>query len=238
MGAAWLLPGWAALLEPTLQALKELGVPARAAPLTSMHFSIDCLCLTELQLDTLLWEASGGQAVSSAPPPHPKTGQESQPHSPIRTVTALDGRSLRPHPALICRKPWPPNPMRSQGSLMALLSSAQGHAVLLVSAVWTVPGGHWASRGPCCAIYKRQKIKPRGGGCRELGQFVGLSSPGLCTFRGRLPASPAGCPSACLSLRGLLLALGVTQKGPLDLPLGLSSVWGAPGKGTPPSKTC
>lgn len=105
MGAAWLLPGWAALLEPTLQALKELGVPARAAPLTSMHFSIDCLCLTELQLDTLLWEASGGQAVSSAPPPHPKTRQESQPHSPIRTVTALDGRSLRPHPALICRKP-------------------------------------------------------------------------------------------------------------------------------------
>ena len=120
---------------------------------------------------------------------------------------------------------------------MALLSSAQGHAVLLVSAVWTVPGGHWASRAPCCAIYKCQKIKPRGRGCRELGQFAGISPPALCAFRGCLPeltsmlsvglsvfeGPPPGCPS-----------LGVTQKGPLGLPLGLGSVGGGTGKGHPP----
>ena len=205
-----------------------------------MHFFIGYLCLTELQLETLLLEALGCGGVGRpcpVPLPHPKTGQE-KPASVPPSVRwqHWTGCTVRPHPALICGKPWPPSPLRSQGALMALLSSAQGHAVLLVSAVWTVPGGHWASRGPCCAIYKHQKIKPRGRGCRELGQFAGISPLVLCAFRGRLPeltsmlsvglsvfeGPPPGCPS-----------LGVTQKGPLGLPLGLGSVGGAPGKGTP-----
>ena len=50
MGAAWLFPGWAALLEPTLQALKELGTsedPGREMLLVHnlMHFddiSVHC----------------------------------------------------------------------------------------------------------------------------------------------------------------------------------------------------
>ena len=122
------------------------------------------------------------------PPPSQGWAGKASLSSPICKVAALDWAHSKAPSSLICGKPWPPNPMRSQGSLMALLSSAQGHTVPLVSAVWTVPGGHWASRGPCCAIYKRQKSKPRGRGCRELGQFAGLSSPGLYDFRGRLPA--------------------------------------------------
>lgn len=65
------LPGCAALLDPMLQALEQLGAPAHAAPLAWMPFSIVCLCLTKLVLEVLLWEASRGQAMSSAP--HPTT---------------------------------------------------------------------------------------------------------------------------------------------------------------------
>lgn len=80
LGAAWLLPGWAAFLEPTLQALEELRV-LTCCPLGLMHFSIDCLCLTELQLETLLWEALGAR-LSSAAPPIPRLGRKSQPQFP------------------------------------------------------------------------------------------------------------------------------------------------------------
>ena len=49
-------------------------LPAHAAPLAWMPFSIVCLCLTKLELEVLIWEASRGEAMSSAP--HPTTRQE------------------------------------------------------------------------------------------------------------------------------------------------------------------
>lgn len=46
--------------------------------------------------------------------------------------------------------------------------------------------------------------------------------------------SPADCPSARLSLRGLLLALGVTQKGPPGPASGSGLCGRCTGKGHPP----
>lgn len=207
-----------------------------------MHFFIGCLCLTELQLETLLPEAwVGGRwgRPCPAPLPHPNTGQE-KPASVPPSVRwqHLTGCTVRPHPALIWGKPWPPSPVHSQGALMALPSSAQGHAVLLlVSAVWTVPGGHWASRGPCCAIYKHQKIKPRGRGCRELGQFAGLSSPALDAFRGRLPelTSMLSVGLSVFEASSWLSVPWCHSEGPPGPASGSGLCGeGAPGKGTPP----
>ena len=240
MGAAWLFPGWAALLEPTLQALKELGVPARAAPLTSMHFSIDCLCLTELQLETLLWEASGGQAVSSAPlhSPIPRPGRRASLSSPIRKVTALDGRTLRPHPALICGKPWPPQPHAQPGIPDGTAKLCPGPrrppGLCSVDCPWRTLG---QQRSLLCNLQasedqaERRRLQGAGAVCRP-------QLPGSLYLQG---------PPACLTSR-LSLGLSVFEgpppgppchsEGPPGPASGSELCGGCTGKGTPPSKTC
>lgn len=164
-------------------------------------------------------------------------------------MTALDRVHPKAPSSLNLREA--PNPVHGRGAPMALLSPAQGHTTLLVSAVWTVPGGHWASRGPCFAICTCQKIMQRGRGQRELGDVCWLQTPRSLCLLGPPAQLTNMLPLGCLSLRGLLLAvhplvsLRGLRKGPLGTgpsrPSSGCGLWRRRrvGGGHPPlSKTC